>query len=272
MSRQSITEILKKRAMKTILLIIIIFLLSTGIAVSQTFDATIAIDDVDVTNILPGDDVIIPIRLEYMEPGGGLIVIDLFIEYDHTILTWKGTTEDPLPGVTNFNPVMPYSPADWYFADDSTAVYSSWACPTFCWVNIPDGEQFFDLIFTYNGGLGLQDSSFITFQEQTYLTSQNFDFFVLTFNNGSIFSTNQVNINEPDESDMKIWSYEQNIYVNAPDQTNGSIHIFNLIGQEVRRKPVNPGLNVISLNVANSYYIVKVVSNSNTITKKLYIK
>ena len=259
-------------AMKNFTLSFIMFILSASYAFAQTFNATIAIDDVDISNLSPGDDVIIPVRQEYMEPDGGLLGIDLYIEFDHTILTWKGTNANPLPGVTNFNPVMSYSPADWYFFDDSIAVYANWICPTFCWVNIPDGEQFFDFIFTYNGGLGSPDSSYITFQEQTSMVSQYFDLFVLSFNNGSIYTTNQTGNPELKDNSIRMWSYEQNICVSVPETTIGNIVVYSILGQEVIISDIEPGLNVIMVNKVNAYFIVKVITRNNAVTEKLYIR
>ncbi len=186
--------------MKKVLLSFIVLLMSASLAFSQTYNATLAIDNVDVSTLSAGDDVVIPVRLEYMDPGGLDIGFQFFIQFDHAILTWKGSNPNPTPGVTNFNPVMPYNSADWAFNDNGTALVVLWNDPTFNGVYMADGEQFFDLIFTYNGGLNQGDSSPLVFQTAksvsnggklvkgpTEMYSQLFDYFVLTLNQGSVY-------------------------------------------------------------------------------------
>ena len=257
--------------MKKVVSSFIVLLLSTSFAFTQTFSATLAIDDVDVSVLNPGDDVIVPVRLEYMDPGGLVLGFDFFIEFDHDNLTWKGTNANPLPGVTNFNPVMPYSPADWSFEDNGTALEAMWQSPTSP-SYIADGEQFFDLIFTYNGGLGVPDSSHIIFQEQTFMMSHFFDYIVLSYNNGSVYTTIQISTLELETNGIRMWAYKQNINVYVPVSTNGDITVFNMMGQEVIGTGIEPGLNVLPVNKVNTYFVVKVLTSNNTVTEKVYIK
>ena len=256
--------------MKKFLLVIIVFLLSTGQTFTQTSDATLAIDDVNIINLPVGDDVIVPVRLESMDPPTLIIGLEFLIEFDHNILTWKGTMANPLPGVENFNPVMPYSPADWMFFinPDMNVLSMSWTDPTFYGVNVDEGDQFFDLIFTYNGGLSVGDSSFIVFQEGTSLGP----LFELTFNNGSVYIANEVNIPEFDDNSIKIWSYEQKINVIISEATNGYMAVYNMTGQEIIRSEIKQGINVIPVNEPNTFYIVKVLTDNKTITEKIFIK
>ena len=257
--------------MKKVVSSFIVLLLSASFAFTQTFNATLAIDDVDVTALNPGDDVIIPVRLEYMDTGGLIIGFQFLIEFDHTILLWKGQ----LMGVTNFNPVfLPLSPYDWLFNDNGIALTALWFDPTYTNepVNIPNGEQFFDLIFTYIGGLGVPDSSLLTFQDQTEMYSQFFEPFVLSYNNGSIYTTIQTSIHELEANTIRIWSNKQNILINFPGSTNGNIVVFNMMGQEVISTDIEAGLNVIPVNKVNTYFIVKVSTSNNVVTEKVYIK
>jgi WD40 repeat protein len=71
---------------------------------------------------------------------------------------------------------------------------------------------------------------------------------------------------------VKIWSSDNNIYVNVPKTLEGTISVFNMMGQEVVSTDTQIGVNVIPMNEVNTYYVVKVLSNDNAITGKVYIK
>lgn len=73
-------------------------------------------------------------------------------------------------------------------------------------------------------------------------------------------------------NDISIWSNEAKIYVNVPGAINGDIVVYNMMGQEIVRTNVAPGLNVIPMNNNNAYYVVKVVSSETAVTGKVYIK
>ncbi|MBC8488314.1 MAG: T9SS type A sorting domain-containing protein [Bacteroidetes bacterium] len=70
----------------------------------------------------------------------------------------------------------------------------------------------------------------------------------------------------------KIWSNDHNIYINIPNGLEGSIVVYNLIGQEIIRTNIKAGLNIIPTKVINTFYIVKVLTNSYIVTEKVYIK
>jgi len=70
---------------------------------------------------------------------------------------------------------------------------------------------------------------------------------------------------------IDIWSNDHKIYVQAPE-INGGIVVFNMMGQEVIRTEIEPGLNIIPVNDRNSYYVVKVVSSDVARTGKVYVK
>ena len=68
-----------------------------------------------------------------------------------------------------------------------------------------------------------------------------------------------------------IRSYDKDVYVTVSEFTNGHISIFNTLGQEVANAQINNTVNKISLN-KTGYYIVKVMSESNVVAKKVFIK
>jgi hypothetical protein len=71
---------------------------------------------------------------------------------------------------------------------------------------------------------------------------------------------------------VNIWSSENNIFVSVPKTLQGTISVFNMMGQEVISTDTQVGVNMIPMNTVNTYYVVKVLSNNNAITGKVYIK
>ena len=70
----------------------------------------------------------------------------------------------------------------------------------------------------------------------------------------------------------KIWSNEHNIYVNIMNSDNGYILVYNIIGQEIARKNIEPGLNVIPVHEVNTFYLVRVVTSADAVSAKVYIR
>ena len=168
-----------------------------NITVSQTYTATLAIDDIEVKELKPGDDVIVPVKLA--EKSGGLVAgFQLFIGYDHSVFSWKGTTQDPLPGINAVHQNCKYSAGDWIFNDNGNQFVAIWIDPALTGVQINKGEVIGEFVFTYQGGLQPGDKSpliwgnsfelneGVVVKGPTEVTSELIDIFVLTFINGSI--------------------------------------------------------------------------------------
>jgi len=68
-----------------------------------------------------------------------------------------------------------------------------------------------------------------------------------------------------------IYSSDRNIYVDFT-ATRGEIAIYNILGQEICHAIASNGLNKISVPNGNTVYIVKVISDNNTVTKKVFVK
>jgi hypothetical protein len=98
----------------------------------------------------------------------------------------------------------------------------------------------------------------------THVTGNDPDRFVIHF---APLGTPEFDINS-----VNIYSHERNIYVNVPETLMGNIVVFNMMGQEVVSLDTEPGMNVIPMDNVNTYYVVKVVSNNQAITGKVYIK
>lgn len=70
----------------------------------------------------------------------------------------------------------------------------------------------------------------------------------------------------------RIYSESQQIHVNLPKMYSGEIIVFNMMGQEVSRNGIVQGLNTIPINKNNTYYIVQIITNEETISRKVFVK
>jgi hypothetical protein len=77
---------------------------------------------------------------------------------------------------------------------------------------------------------------------------------------------------ELEANSIHIWASDRNIYVTVPATVTGDVAVYNMMGQEVVANKVIPGMNVIPVNDVNTYYVVKVMSNNNIVTEKVFIR
>lgn len=71
---------------------------------------------------------------------------------------------------------------------------------------------------------------------------------------------------------VSIWSSDNKVYVQTATTDRGDIVVYNMMGQEVVRTDIAPGLNIIPMDEVNTYYVVKVLTNDKAVTGKVYIK
>lgn len=87
--------------------------------------------------------------------------------------------------------------------------------------------------------------------------------FIVHFTPLAVFETSVERIN--------IYSNNQNIYISVPEGTSGETLVYNLLGQEVGRAKITEELNRIGV-YKSAYYIVKVLSDENVHTRKVFVK
>ncbi|MEA3478843.1 MAG: T9SS type A sorting domain-containing protein [Bacteroidota bacterium] len=92
------------------------------------------------------------------------------------------------------------------------------------------------------------------------------DRFVIHFSGP--FAVNDI----PEIEDLHIWAFDKNIYVNNESNHNGEIVIYNVMGQEILRQGLEGNLNQIGLDSQAGYYIVKVITDQQLQTEKVFIK
>ncbi|MCD4696205.1 MAG: T9SS type A sorting domain-containing protein [Bacteroidales bacterium] len=70
-----------------------------------------------------------------------------------------------------------------------------------------------------------------------------------------------------------IYSSNDVVYIQNSENIKGDIIIYNLIGQEIlKKKSVNEDLERIKITQGTGYYLVKVQSEKQVVTKKVFIK
>lgn len=79
-------------------------------------------------------------------------------------------------------------------------------------------------------------------------------------------------LGDNDNSEVNgIYAVNRNVYVDFKG-VNGEIAIYNILGEEISRTTANSGMNMIPVSQGNAVYIVKVISNNTTVTKKVFVK
>ncbi|NOX46812.1 MAG: T9SS type A sorting domain-containing protein [Chlorobi bacterium] len=68
-----------------------------------------------------------------------------------------------------------------------------------------------------------------------------------------------------------IYSYDRDVYVAVPENTSGTITIYDMMGKEIAKETISGSVNIITLE-KSAYYVVKVLSNENMTTEKVFIK
>jgi len=84
--------------------------------------------------------------------------------------------------------------------------------------------------------------------------------------------TDQQGIGDNPASEINsIYAVNRAVYVDF-SATRGDISIYNILGQEISRTVASNGLNMVSVPQGNAVYIVKVISDNTTVTKKVFVK
>jgi hypothetical protein len=68
-----------------------------------------------------------------------------------------------------------------------------------------------------------------------------------------------------------IYAVDDKVIVNF-NGVSGEIAVYNILGQEITRSVASNGLNIVPVSQGNAIYIVKVISDNTTVTKKVFVK
>jgi hypothetical protein len=154
----------------------------------------------------PGDKIYIPITIDYITPGEEISGWQFFIWFDQDIITWDGEGGGgPQLGINYLSPIFPpecSGPSEMWNVSPTSELVWLWGDGT-CFLSLA-GQTFphllIELIFTYQGGLPPGGSSPLIWgtsgkksagsngkgTTEVY-TWDEFDYFTLTLNDGSIY-------------------------------------------------------------------------------------
>ncbi|MEI6433296.1 MAG: T9SS type A sorting domain-containing protein [Bacteroidota bacterium] len=72
---------------------------------------------------------------------------------------------------------------------------------------------------------------------------------------------------------LKIYSFDNNVFVNIQDDLQGSIIIYDLLGMEIVKKAIeSKTLNKVEISSPGGYYLVKVITDKISATEKVFIR
>jgi len=77
---------------------------------------------------------------------------------------------------------------------------------------------------------------------------------------------------ETEDHDMVIYSNQNNVFVYNINNQQGDVYIYNVVGQLLGSISLQDGINNITLDNANGYYIVNVRTSNTVVNKKVFIK
>jgi len=243
---------------KIILSLGIIFL--SGIFLYSQPTATLSLPH--LTSV-PTGEVITPIIVEDISTGNDFSIMQLFIHHDYPApLT-------PLELIAT-NPNMPFY--EWTFNLDYNPEVLIMTWLSFSGGFTPSsGEELCQVKWQYTGAPDYSDLIWLQGDSSYTLvwTSTN-ALYDLTFIDGSVSPLTGQNILKAG-SNTKIWSANQSIYIYNAVNEIGSAIVFNMMGQEIIQRDIEPGLNVFPVKENSTYYIVKVIIENNTLAEKVFL-
>ncbi len=75
---------------------------------------------------------------------------------------------------------------------------------------------------------------------------------------------------DPASEVTSVYALDQKVFVQF-NGVDGVISIFNILGQEVSRDEAVQGLNILNVPQGNAVYIVKIISGTQSVTKKVFV-
>ncbi|MBI9038753.1 MAG: T9SS type A sorting domain-containing protein [Bacteroidales bacterium] len=129
--------------------------------------------------------------------------------------------------------------------------------------------------FDENVSIKLEDKltgkivNFINIQEYTFTIDAAGTFenrFVLHFKSA-------VGIEESftETENIRFYVYNNKLYIIDKELENGTIQLFNIMGQAVMEKQFSEAVNTLDLNLKQGYYFVRIVTDKKTVSGKIYI-
>ncbi len=116
----------------------------------------------------------------------------------------------------------------------------------------------------------------VTNQVQNLKMNPNYTFSAASGQPEHRFNLHFAPVGTPDNNSptgTRIYSADHSVYVKTDADMNGTIVVYNLLGSEIVRTPIQPmSINKINLDVPTGFYLVKVESETATSAGKVFIK
>ncbi|MBI9036671.1 MAG: T9SS type A sorting domain-containing protein [Bacteroidales bacterium] len=90
--------------------------------------------------------------------------------------------------------------------------------------------------------------------------------FVLHFNNATGIEDQSL-----ENSNISFYVYDNKIYIIDKEFSNGTIQLFNLLGQAIIEKQYSKDISTINLDLTKGYYFVRIFTDKTTVSGKIYI-
>jgi len=91
--------------------------------------------------------------------------------------------------------------------------------------------------------------------------------FVLHFNNAT-----GIEDHEQESENIRFYVYNHKLYIIDKELKNGTIQLFNMLGQPVMEKQFSEAANTFDLNLSKGYYIVRIISDKATVSGKIFVE
>jgi len=91
--------------------------------------------------------------------------------------------------------------------------------------------------------------------------------FVLHFNNAT-----GIEDHEQESENIRFYVYNHKLYIIDKELKNGTIQLFNMLGQPVMEQQYSQAVNTLDLNLKTGYYVVRIITDKHAISGKIYVE
>ena len=91
--------------------------------------------------------------------------------------------------------------------------------------------------------------------------------FVLHFNNAA-----GIEDQTPETENIRFYVYNNKLYIIDKELKNGTIQLFNILGQPVIEKQYSEVVNTFDLNLSKGYYVVMIITDKASVSGKIYVE
>jgi len=85
-------------------------------------------------------------------------------------------------------------------------------------------------------------------------------------------STVGIEEQDPETENIRFYVYNNKLYIIDKELENGTIQLFNMLGQPVMDRRYSGQVITIDLDLPTGYYFVRIITDKTSISGKIYIK